>query len=71
MGFAGRFGIVGFGGVGGVGPKFTKIAFGDLLPSGGAGVRFRLTKKNPINFRVDYGVGKTGGTVIVGVAEAF
>ena len=70
-GFVGRFGLVAFGGVGGVGPKFTEIDFSDMLPAGGGGLRFRLTKKNPINFRIDYGVGKTGGTLIVGVAEAF
>lgn len=70
-GFLGRFGLVAFGGVGGVGPKFTDIGISDVLPAGGAGIRFKLTKKNPINFRIDYGYGKTGGTFIVGVGEAF
>lgn len=70
-GFPGRFGLVAFGGVGGVGPKFMDIGVSDILPAGGGGIRFRLTKKNPINFRIDYGVGKTGGTLIMGVAEAF
>ncbi|MGH9764033.1 MAG: BamA/TamA family outer membrane protein, partial [Blastocatellia bacterium] len=70
-GFLGRFGIVGFGGVGGVGPKFTDIAVADMLPAGGGGIRFRLTKKNPINFRVDYAVGKSGGSLSIGVGEAF
>jgi Omp85 superfamily domain len=70
-GFLGRFGLVAFGGVGGIGPKFTEIEFGDMLPAGGGGIRFRLTRKNLINFRVDYGVGKTGGALIVGVGEAF
>jgi hypothetical protein len=70
-GLPGRFGLVAFGGVGGVGAKFTEIGIGDMLPAGGGGLRFRLTKKNPINFRIDYGVGKAGGALIVGVAEAF
>jgi hypothetical protein len=70
-GFTGRFGLVAFGGVGGVGPKFTDIGVRDMLPAGGGGLRFRLTKKHPINFRIDYGVGKTGGALIMGVAEAF
>ncbi|HXU37592.1 MAG TPA: BamA/TamA family outer membrane protein [Blastocatellia bacterium] len=70
-GFLGRFGLVAFGGVGGVGSKFTDIGFSDMLPAGGAGIRFRLTKRNPINFRIDYGYGKTGGSFIVGVGEAF
>lgn len=70
-GFLGRFGVVAFGGVGGVGPKFADIAVDDMLPAGGAGIRFRLTKKNPINFRIDYGIGKNGGALIIGVGEAF
>ena len=71
QGFVGRFGMVAFAGIGGVAPKFTEVGFSDILPAGGGGIRFRLTNKNPINFRIDYGVGKTGGTLIVGVAEAF
>jgi surface antigen Omp85-like protein len=70
-GFLGRFGGVVFGGVGAVAPKFGDMAINEWLPAGGGGLRFRLTKKNPINFRVDYGVGKHGGTLIVGVGEAF
>ena len=42
-----------------------------MLPSGGGGLRFRLTKRNPINFRVDYGFGKHGGALSVGIGEAF
>jgi hypothetical protein len=70
-GFLGRFGVVGFGGFGGVGPKFSDIAFSDWLPAGGGGIRFRMTKTNPINFRIDYGIGRSGHTLIIGVGEAF
>jgi hypothetical protein len=70
-GFIGRFGLVGFGGFGGVGPEFTDISISEMLPSGGGGIRFRLTKKNPINFRIDYGFGKHGGSLSIGVGEAF
>jgi Omp85 superfamily domain len=70
-GFLGRFGLVGFGGVGAVAPKFSDMTISDMLPGGGGGVRFRLTKKHPINFRVDYGFGKTGRTLSIGVGEAF
>ena len=70
-GFLGRFGIVAFGGVGGVGEKFTDITISDMLPGGGGGLRFRLTKTNPINFRVDYGFGKHGGALSIGIGEAF
>ena len=70
-GFLGRFGIVAFGGFGGVGSKFSDIAFDDLLPAGGAGFRFRLTKKYPIHYRIDYGVGRNGSTLSIGILEAF
>ena len=53
------------------GRKFSEIASDDLLPGGGAGARFRLLKKYPINFRVDYGSGKGGHTLTIGILEAF
>src|SRR5262249_13525592 len=71
IGFTERFGIVGFGGFGWVGKKFGDVAIDEMLPGGGAGLRFRLTKKYPINFRIDYGVGKKGHTFSMGVGEAF
>ncbi len=70
-GFMGKFGVVAFAGVGAVGDKFGNIGSSDLLPAGGGGVRFRLLKKYPINFRVDYGQGKDGHTLSIGVLEAF
>jgi hypothetical protein len=71
QGFMGRFGIVAFAGVGAIGHKFTDIGASDLLPGGGAGLRFRMLKKYPINFRIDYGQGKDGHTLSIGVLEAF
>src|SRR6185312_8154323 len=65
-GFLGRFGIVAFGGVGGIGKKFSEIGISEWLPAGGGGLRFRLTKKHPINFRVDYGFGLVGNTLSMG-----
>jgi len=70
-GILGRFGVVAFGGLGAVGSKFTDIGSDDLLPGGGGGGRFRLLKKYPINFRVDYGLGKGGHTLTIGILEAF
>ena len=70
-GLLGRFGVVAFGGFGGVGSKFTDISISDMLPAGGGGIRFRLTKNHPINFRIDYGIGKAGGSLTMGVGEAF
>jgi Omp85 superfamily domain len=71
VGFTERFGVVGFGGVGWVGKQLSDMAFDDLLPGGGAGLRFKLTRKYPINFRLDYGIGRVGHTVSMGVGEAF
>jgi len=69
-GFLGKFGIVAFAGVGAVADNFHNL--GDyLLPAGGAGLRFRLLKKYPINFRIDYGQGNDGHTLSIGVLEAF
>ena len=70
-GFWGRFGVVAFVGVGAVEDKFTNVGVGDLLPAGGGGLRFRLLKKYPVNFRVDYGQGNDGHTLSIGVLEAF
>ena len=70
-GFLSKFGVVAFTGVGAVRDKFTNIGFNDLLPAGGGGLRFRLLKKYPINFRIDYGQGKDGHTLSMGVLEAF
>lgn len=69
--FLERFGLVFFGGFGGVGSKFSDIGWSDLLPAAGGGVRFRLTKKDRVNFRVDYGIGRVGHTFTMGVGEAF
>jgi len=70
-GFLGKFGVVAFAGVGAIGSRFTEIGVSDLLPAGGGGLRFRLLKKYPINFRMDYGIGKDGHTLSIGVLEAF
>jgi hypothetical protein len=71
QGFLGRFGVVAFVGLGAVENKFTNIGSNDLLPGGGAGLRFRLLKKYPVNFRIDYGQGNDGHTLSIGVLEAF
>jgi outer membrane protein assembly factor BamA len=69
--FIGRFGVVFFGGFGGVAKRFSDMAWGDLLPAGGGGLRFRLTNKDRVNFRIDYGIGRVGHTFTMGVGEAF
>lgn len=66
-----RIGMAAFGGFGGVAREFNQFRSDELLPAGGAGLRFRLTKTNPINFRVDYGRGRAGHTLSISVGEAF
>jgi hypothetical protein len=70
-GLLGRIGLPAFVGFGGVAEEFSKMVFDELLPAGGAGLRFRLTKTHPINFRIDYGIGKVGHTWTISVGEAF
>jgi outer membrane protein assembly factor BamA len=66
-----RFGVVAFGGVGGVVRNWNDFRMDGLLPAAGAGLRFNLDKKNHINYRIDYAVGREGHTLSIGVGEAF
>lgn len=66
-----RFGVVGFGGVGGVAPRWGDLRSDQLLPTAGAGLRFTLDKKNHINYRIDVAFGREGRTISIGVGEAF
>jgi outer membrane protein assembly factor BamA len=67
----GRFGLVGFGGLGGVAERWNTFRSDQLLPAVGAGLRFTLEKKNHINYRVDWAVGRAGHTLTIGIGEAF
>ncbi|HXW90173.1 MAG TPA: BamA/TamA family outer membrane protein [Terriglobales bacterium] len=66
-----RFGVVGFGGVGAVAPGSIQWRSHQLLPAGGTGVRFMLSKKYHVNLRSDVAWGKDNFTWAVGVGEAF
>ena len=66
-----RIGVVGFVGVGGVAPEFSKFRGDELLPAGGGGFRLTVAKKNHINLRFDFGFGRVGHTFSMGVSEAF
>ena len=66
-----RFGLTAFGGVGQVAPAFTDFNSENLLPTGGAGIRFRLTPKTPLNLRVDYAWGRRSSALYISVGEAF
>ena len=66
-----RFGLVAFGGFGGVARRWNEFRSDHLLPAAGAGLRFTLDKKNHINYRIDWAVGREGHTLTIGVGEAF
>jgi hypothetical protein len=66
-----RLGFVAFGGVGGVARRWGDFRMDGLLPGAGAGLRFKLDKKNHINYRIDYAFGREGRTLSIGVGEAF
>jgi hypothetical protein len=66
-----RLGVVAFGGIGGVARRWGDFRSDQLLPAAGAGLRFKLDKKNHINYRIDFAVGREGRTFSIGVGEAF
>jgi outer membrane protein assembly factor BamA len=68
-----RFGVVAFGGVGEAIPGGDQLLFKDnsLLPSGGGGLRFQLSKQYHVNLRADVARGKDGHTFSLGIGEAF
>lgn len=66
-----RLGVVGFAGLGGVGRRWSEFRSDQLLPAAGVGLRFKLDKKNHINYRIDFAFGREGRTFAIGVGEAF
>ena len=67
-----RFGAVAFGGIGGIGPGGRELFRSSaLLPAGGAGLRFMLSKSHHVNLRADLAVGKNEHTFSLGISEAF
>jgi outer membrane protein assembly factor BamA len=67
-----RFGAVAFGSLGDVAKSFGEFGFNDLKYSVGGGLRFALTKKEKLNLRLDYGIGKGGNSgLYFQLGEAF
>ena len=66
-----RLGVTAFGGVGEVAPDGGSFNTHDLLPAGGLGLRFNLSKQRRINLRLDTAYSKTGGSWSMGVGEVF
>lgn len=66
-----RLGLVVFAGAGGVAPEIDAFKFKELRPGVGAGLRFRLTKKNHINLSADYARGIGSDAFYVTIGEVF
>jgi outer membrane protein assembly factor BamA len=67
----GRFGATVFGGLGQVAPKVSDLGQAKLLPAGGLGLRYQLTRGYPMHMRFDYAWGKNEPLFYFSVAEAF
>jgi hypothetical protein len=68
---AGRFGATAFAGMGQIAPTFGDIFSAKVLPAGGLGARFQLTKNYPMHIRFDYSWGRDGGLFYFGLGEAY
>jgi hypothetical protein len=66
-----RFGIVLFGGLGEIAPSVEEFRGDNILPAGGGGLRFKVSRKYNLNFRADLAQGKDGHTFSMGIGEAF
>ena len=66
-----RLGVVVFAGIGGVADRWNAFRSDEFLPAAGAGLRFKLDKKNHINYRIDWAIGRAGRTLSIGIGEAF
>ena len=68
---AGRFGATLFGGFAQVASEVSDIFGAEMLPAGGAGLRYQLTRDYPMHLRLDYAWGRDGGLLYFTVGEAF
>jgi hypothetical protein len=66
-----RFGFVLFAGGSEVAEDLGAFNTNDIVGSVGVGLRYQLTKQNPLNYRIDYAYGKDGSTWYFFVGEAF
>ncbi len=66
-----RFGLVGFVGLGNVGPSLGRLDLGDLKYSIGAGLRFKLSPREGANIRMDIAFGQGSHGIYFTAGEAF
>jgi len=67
----GRLGATVFGGFGQVAPSLGELTEARVLPAGGAGLRYQLTRQYPMHLRADYAWGIDDGLLYFAVSEAF
>jgi len=66
-----RFGLVGFGGLGGAIPGEDQLRTRQFLPAAGTGIRFLMSKRFHVNLRTDFAWGKDNFTWSMSMGEAF
>lgn len=66
-----RWGLAGFAGMGKVDESISGLNFQNVLPSYGAGLRFKINRKENVNLRIDYGFGNGQQNLYFFIAEAF
>ena len=67
----GRFGMVGFGGLGEVAPQVSDFELGAIRPSVGGGLRFAPSSAAPVNIRLDFAWAGDQSGFYLNVGEAF
>jgi outer membrane protein assembly factor BamA len=67
----GRLGATLFGGFAQVAPSMGKLPDALVLPAGGLGVRFQMTRNYPMHLRLDYAWGRKEDLLYFSVGEAF
>jgi outer membrane protein assembly factor BamA len=71
MTLSGRFGAVGFAGLGNVAPRLGAFDFLNPKPSIGAGLRFRISRNEATNLRLDFALGRGSSGFYFTANEAF
>jgi hypothetical protein len=66
-----RLGATLFGGFAQVAPSVGDLPDALVLPAGGLGVRYQMTRRYPMHLRLDYAWGRNEGLLYFAVAEAF
>jgi outer membrane protein assembly factor BamA len=66
-----RLGMAAFAGMGEVSPEWSSFNWENVVPSYGAGIRFRLSRNNPVNLRVDFAFTDDDFAVLLTLGEAF